>query len=334
MTLLWGSPSSNPLAMHQHASSHKKPGCTPASTRAHRAAKRLSMSCRAEAAQKEKRSALNKHKGLMGLGDLLGPIGLTLGGALRRKVGHSACLCCTASRSCIICGYSSHSPPPAGACKQWYNWQARSRGCRALWLTRRDPKPCKLACRAGPHSPLLRRERSLTRWVLAEHALCTRPSCSAPAAPTATCRTCCMMLAGGEQEEPCASGADSSIHDMSTQEWRSRYEADGCVDLWVQEEFNAGSRLVVRPLPPSRPFACRHCCLPGHERGMHMGCPGRARGAQGRAGRARQRRGAQRQRGAAAPREDLQPPRRPGGGRGCARGQARLCCSNGRCSLL
>ena len=32
---------------------------------------------------------------------------------------------------------------------------------------------------------------------------------------------------------------------MSTEEWRGRYEEDGCVDLWVQEEFNAGSRLVV-----------------------------------------------------------------------------------------
>ena len=31
---------------------------------------------------------------------------------------------------------------------------------------------------------------------------------------------------------------------LSTEEWRARYEPDGCVDLWVEEEFNAGSRLV------------------------------------------------------------------------------------------
>ena len=32
---------------------------------------------------------------------------------------------------------------------------------------------------------------------------------------------------------------------MSTAEWRAKYERDGYVDLWVEEEFNAGSRLVV-----------------------------------------------------------------------------------------
>ena len=37
-----------------------------------------------------------------------------------------------------------------------------------------------------------------------------------------------------------------SIHSMTTAEWRAKYEKDGKVDLWVEEEFNAGSRLVVR----------------------------------------------------------------------------------------
>ena len=36
-----------------------------------------------------------------------------------------------------------------------------------------------------------------------------------------------------------------SIHSMTTEEWQQQYEADGFVDLWVQEEFNSGSRLVV-----------------------------------------------------------------------------------------
>ena len=37
-----------------------------------------------------------------------------------------------------------------------------------------------------------------------------------------------------------------SIHEMSTDEWRKAYEQEGCVDLWVEEEFNSGSRLMVR----------------------------------------------------------------------------------------
>ncbi|DBA80819.1 TPA: Ferredoxin-1, chloroplastic [Trebouxia sp. C0004] len=35
-----------------------------------------------------------------------------------------------------------------------------------------------------------------------------------------------------------------SIHEMSTEEWRAAYEQEGCVDLWVEEEFNSGSRLM------------------------------------------------------------------------------------------
>ncbi len=40
-------------------------------------------------------------------------------------------------------------------------------------------------------------------------------------------------------------GPAPSIHSMTTAEWRAKYEKDGTVDLWVEEEFNAGSRLVV-----------------------------------------------------------------------------------------
>jgi ferredoxin len=36
-----------------------------------------------------------------------------------------------------------------------------------------------------------------------------------------------------------------SIHSMTTEEWRAKFEKDGAIDLWVEEEFNAGSRLVV-----------------------------------------------------------------------------------------
>ena len=38
--------------------------------------------------------------------------------------------------------------------------------------------------------------------------------------------------------------APQSLSTMTNEEWRARYERDGRVDLWVQEEFNAGSRLI------------------------------------------------------------------------------------------
>lgn len=45
-----------------------------------------------------------------------------------------------------------------------------------------------------------------------------------------------------------------SIHSMTTAEWQAKYEKDGRVDLWLEEEFNAGSRLeVCTPPPPTEP---------------------------------------------------------------------------------
>ena len=49
-------------------------------------------------------------------------------------------------------------------------------------------------------------------------------------------------LDGGE-----VAGQGVSIHSMTTEEWQQAHEADGYVDLWVEEEFNSGSRLVVGP---------------------------------------------------------------------------------------
>jgi ferredoxin len=49
--------------------------------------------------------------------------------------------------------------------------------------------------------------------------------------------------AGVDPSEPDSRG--ESISSISTDEWRQRYEnSDGSVSLWVEEEFNAGSRLV------------------------------------------------------------------------------------------
>jgi ferredoxin len=41
---------------------------------------------------------------------------------------------------------------------------------------------------------------------------------------------------------------------MSTAEWRAKYETNGMVDLWLEDEFNAGSRLIVSA--PEQGSAC------------------------------------------------------------------------------
>ena len=49
---------------------------------------------------------------------------------------------------------------------------------------------------------------------------------------------------GGGGSSGSSKKASSRLSALSTEEWRAKYEPDGCVDLWVEEEFNAGSRLV------------------------------------------------------------------------------------------
>lgn len=49
----------------------------------------------------------------------------------------------------------------------------------------------------------------------------------------------------GEDAEEASTSGGQSIHSMTTEQWRQQFEADGYVDLWLEEEFNAGSRLVV-----------------------------------------------------------------------------------------
>ena len=44
-----------------------------------------------------------------------------------------------------------------------------------------------------------------------------------------------------------------SINTMTTSEWREKYEKDGAVDLWVEEEFNSGSRVIVRAAVAQQP---------------------------------------------------------------------------------
>lgn len=52
-------------------------------------------------------------------------------------------------------------------------------------------------------------------------------------------------LKGSSDEDDDATALPpQSIATMSTEEWRAKYEKDGRVDLWAEEEFNAASRLV------------------------------------------------------------------------------------------
>lgn len=51
-------------------------------------------------------------------------------------------------------------------------------------------------------------------------------------------------LPAGDSDEQEEDYRPESIATMTTAEWRAKYERDGRVDLWVQEEFNAASRLV------------------------------------------------------------------------------------------
>ena len=48
---------------------------------------------------------------------------------------------------------------------------------------------------------------------------------------------------GSGSREP--SMRPKSYASLTTAEWQELYETDGAVDLWLQEEFNSGSRLVV-----------------------------------------------------------------------------------------
>lgn len=47
-----------------------------------------------------------------------------------------------------------------------------------------------------------------------------------------------------------------SISSTTTEEWRAKYEQDGMVDLWVEEEFNSGSRLKVLVNISATPLLC------------------------------------------------------------------------------
>ncbi|CAL8464925.1 g4460 [Coccomyxa elongata] len=123
-----------------------------------------------------------------GLGDLLGPIGLTIGGSLDRKTGDKE-----ASRGDdeeVSAGSSEERRP-----QQQPTDQQTSSSSSGL-----DLGPIAMSFGSS--------------------------------------------AADAQGEEAVSVSGMQSIHSMRTDDWQKQYEADGYVDLWVEEEFNAGSRLV------------------------------------------------------------------------------------------
>ena len=57
---------------------------------------------------------------------------------------------------------------------------------------------------------------------------------------------CVPCLCCSDDEAAQSGEQPRSISSLTTEEWRARYEQGGAVDLWVEEEFNSGSRLTVR----------------------------------------------------------------------------------------
>jgi hypothetical protein len=177
-------------------------------------------------AQKQPRSALKEAlEELSGLGDTLGPIGLTYGGEV--KVG--------ALRSCV--------QGTMLAVSRQYHPQ-----CKVHNVTR--ALPCLTVCALAQDTPVRGdRANSSTSASTSGGAMRTlADSAGVSLGP--------ISLAYGDDfaegsssrvasaQEP--SQRPPSISKLTTEEWRAQHEKDGYVDLWLEEEFNAGSRLIVR----------------------------------------------------------------------------------------
>lgn len=152
-------------------------------------------------------------KGLAGLGDVLGPIGLTIGKVDTKVLWHASC----------ACPLVNHCLPQVASTQQ----DADSGG---------RPTIERLVESAGVSmGPIALTFGSDTR--------------NGSDAPSTSGRCFSSAHVRGSLFSPLTEQAGvpglRSIASMSTEEWRAAYERDGHVDLWVEEEFNSGSRLVV-----------------------------------------------------------------------------------------
>ncbi len=152
-------------------------------------------------AQQTKSDVKEKLSDLAGLGDTLGPIGLTIGGELKVRRRSQTCS-------------DTRSPHPS--------------------LLRNPLLLVPVACL-----------QSSRRQTTAEKQRPTSVGSSAvELGPIGL--TIGQSAPSHEDEGLGPSERPPSIHSMTTAEWRAMYEKeDGTVDLWMEDEFNAGSRLVV-----------------------------------------------------------------------------------------
>ena len=163
-----------------------------------------------------------------GLGDLLGPIGLTIGKSAPERGGVEAKV--REEEGMRVVGWEGRREGSRG-------WRREGRRACERHALARAPSPF----RAKKTRPSLIR-RTLTPHTFHQRASFTElgpigitvgPSVDGPAAAA-------LSSSDGDAAAP----PGVSVSTMTTAEWRQTYEADGCVDLWVEEEFNSGSRLV------------------------------------------------------------------------------------------
>ena len=167
----------------------------------------------------------------LGLGDLLGPIGLTIGGGKQRKEVRRGVW--SVGRACV--GVRVRARKLASS-EQRRATRARAADAPTL---------------ISPHHPLYQQKPAglglgTLDNMLGPIGLTVGTSSDGPAVAQAAAAAA-TEAASPTTPTPTPTPSPSTIpirNTLSTAEWRARYEADGCVDLWVEEEFNAGSRLV------------------------------------------------------------------------------------------
>ena len=164
-----------------------------------------------------------------GLGDVLGPIGLTIGKSAPERGGVEAKVRESWRGNARVGG--------SGEGRRRERCEGERRSARASARRRLSAKTTRPSLIHDPHTPThphtpLQRA-SFTE--LGPIGITVGPSVDGPAAAA---------LSSSDDGFDATSPPGVSVSTMTTAEWRQTYESDGCVDLWVEEEFNSGSRLV------------------------------------------------------------------------------------------
>ena len=196
---------------------------------------RASTVCQAQNT-KDKQSQVDSNP--LGLGDVLGPIGITVGGEIRKEV-----------RRGLLDGRGWPAPQP----------RAYPLASAATARASANPWPTQAQAPSFPISGKgTQRICAACMQSAKKHKKEGAPQIFQRAADAAglslgpiglTVGSDLMDSADFDDDSSGASeGMDQSISALTTEEWRQKYEDEqGRVDLWVEEEFNSGSRLVVGP---------------------------------------------------------------------------------------